>query len=147
LADGSPLDLVQATNLANCEKPVACSGTDLAAVTADRPWGANNPFWQPYAYGPLTRLLAGPASHDSPYYVLLLVADDPGGTHHASSDEREAAVRESIALRAEAFGPGGAHAVLEVIASRPRDTADNRRVYNLDVGPFPTSILSWREVR
>jgi hypothetical protein len=147
LPDGSTLDLVQATNLANCQKQTGCSATDLAAVTADRPWGANNPCWQPYAYGPLTWLLAGPTSYDSPYYVLLLVADDPGGTHHASSDEREAPVRESIALRADAFGPRGAHAVLEVIASRPLDTADNRRVYNLDVGPFPTSILSWREVR
>ena len=118
LPDGSTLDLVQAVNLANCQKTTACSLSDLAAVTVERPWGANNPRWQPYAYGWLSSVLAGSSPLDSPYYVLLLVADDPAGTHRPRDDGTPAPTREAIALRAEAFGPRGAHAVVEVIAGR-----------------------------
>jgi hypothetical protein len=147
LADGSALDLAQATNLANCQNAAGCSAADLAAVTADRPWGVNNPYWQPYAYGPLSRVLVSATPLESAYYVLLFVADDPGGTHKALVSESPGPTREGIALRAEAFGPRGAHAVLEVIASRPSHVADPERVYNPGVGPYPMTILSWREVR
>ena len=57
LADGSTIDLAQAVNLANCGKTAVCTAADLIAVTSDRPWGANNPQWWPYAYGPLRNLL------------------------------------------------------------------------------------------
>ena len=121
LSDGSTIDLVQALNLANCEKSTACSQADLAAVTPDRPWGANNPHWTPYAFGPLRDLRAGGAI-DSPYYVLLLAGNGP--------------VPPLLAMRAEAFGPRGAHAVIEVTAG-----------YNDDPGQGAVKILSWREVR
>ncbi len=146
LPDGSTLDLVQVVNLANCQKTTTCSTSDLAAVTVERPWGANNPRWRPYAYGSLSSVLAAASPLDSPYYVLLLVADDPTGTHRARAKGAPAPEREGIALRAEAFGPRGSHAVIEVIAARtigaPRDETD----YNRDVGS-PLEILSWREVR
>jgi hypothetical protein len=146
LPGGSTLDLVQAVNLANCQKTTACSLSDLSAVTADRPWGANNPIWQPYAYGALPTVLAASSAGDSPQYVLLLVADDPTGTHRPRADGAPAPTREAIALRAEAFGAHGAHAVLEVVAGRsvgaPADDTD----YNPGAGP-PMKILSWREVR
>lgn len=146
LPDGSTVDLVQCMNLANCQKPTACSSSDLAAVTADRPWGTNNPAWQLYAYGPLSAVLAEPSSLDSPHYVLLFVADDPAGTHRPPTDG-EPPTREGIALRAEAFGPRGAHAIIEVVASRSVNPAGDQKDYNLGVGPLPMKILSWREVR
>jgi hypothetical protein len=146
LQDGSTLDLVQVVNLANCQKPTTCSLSDLAAVTVDRPWGANNPRWQPYAYGSLSSVLAASSPLDSPYYVLLLVADDPTGTHRPRATGAPAPTREGIALRAEAFGPRGAHAVIEVIASRTIGAPAEQTDYNLAAGS-PMKILSWREVR
>ena len=145
LADGSTLDLVQVVNLANCQKTTACSLADLAAVTTERPWGANNPTWQPYAYGSLGSVLAAP-SLDSPYYVVLLVADDPTGTHRPRGVEAPEPTREAIALRAEAFGPRGAHAVIEVIAGRAIGPPADQTDYNRDRGS-PMEIVSWREVR
>src|SRR6185503_14406730 len=89
LHDGSALDLVQAVNMATCEKPTACSASDANAATLRRPWGVNNPQWRLYAYGPLASML--PASTiELPWYVLLMVGDDP---------QRAAGV---IAMRAEA---------------------------------------------
>ncbi len=122
LSDGSTFDLAQAVNLANCQKSSPCSPAELAAVTADRPWGANNPRWTPYAYGPLRDLRAASGTIDSPYYVLLLAGKGP--------------VAPLLALRAEAFGPRGAHAVTELTAG-----------YNDDPGQGAVNILSWREVR
>jgi hypothetical protein len=142
LQDGSTIDLVQAANLANCSKATACSPADLDAVTADRPWGANNPRWQPYAYGPLNSMLPAANAVDSPCYVLLLVADDPSATHQGPP-----AGWEGIALRAEAFGPRGAHRVVEVVAGRTVAIPGGEKDYNLGTGRSPMRILSWREVR
>ncbi len=124
LSDGSTLDLEQAVNLANCQKLIACVPAQLAAVTDDRPWGANNPLWRPYAYGPLRNMMA-PGAIDSPYYVLLLAGNGPADA--------------LLALRAEAFGARGAHAVVEATA----DKTD----YNDAPGQVAVKILSWREVR
>src|SRR5262249_3212495 len=45
---GSPLDLSQVLNLANCRKTSACTDADMDLVTSERPWGRNNPRWQPF---------------------------------------------------------------------------------------------------
>jgi hypothetical protein len=131
LGDGSTVDLTQIVNIANCQKIVPCSPSELAAVTADRPWGANNPQWRLYAYGLLRDMLT-PGTIDSPYYVLLLVGNGPLATQ--------------LAVRAEAFGGHGAHAVVEVTAGRiggPGDETD----YNDESREGAAQILSWREVR
>src|SRR2546427_6652494 len=57
LADGSLLDLGQTVNMMNCRQATPCSASNLTAVTAERPWGANNPVWRVFAYGPLSSLL------------------------------------------------------------------------------------------
>jgi hypothetical protein len=148
LQDGSTLDLVQALNLANCHKTTACSASDLRAVTADRPWGANNPRWQPYAYGPLSGLLPASPAIESPFYVLLLVADDPAGSHQAPmAAGADGPVWEGIAVRAEAFGPRGAHKVVEVVGGRTVGAPDGEKDYNSWTGRSAMKISSWREVR
>jgi hypothetical protein len=145
LADGTNLDLAQAVNLANCQKTVPCAAQDLAAVSVDRPWGSNNPTWRPYAYGPLSDMLAA-GTIDSSYYALLLIADDPAGSHRAAG--APVPPREGIALRVEAFGPHGTHAVAEVMAERVVVGAEGEeKDYNAGSGPLPMKILSWREVR
>jgi hypothetical protein len=141
---GATIDLIQVVNLANCRTLTACSQTDLAAVTEDRPWGVNNPVWRLYAYGPLSTVLAMSSGNDPPHYGILLVADDPAGTHRPPVGGAPPAEREGIALRAEVFGPRGAHAVLETIASRA--VATDGTDYNSGAVPS-MNILSWREVR
>ena len=96
LGDGSTVDLAQATSLANGEP---------------RPWGANNPVWRVFAFGWL-----GPRT-----YVIAWVGDDfaendgdpltdGGGTANPGAG--------ILAVRAEAFGVGGAHKVLEATVRR-----------------------------
>jgi hypothetical protein len=117
--DGASLDLDTIVNLADCAKPAACSEGDLTATTADRPWGAGNPRWTLIAYGRLRDLLP-PGATPSPYYVTLMAAADPS----RASDV--------LALRAEAFGGGGAHKAIELLIGR---------------APGAARILVWHEVR
>jgi len=148
LRDGSSIDLVQAVNLANCQKAIACAPADLSAVTDDRPWGANNPRWQPFAYGPLGDVLAAAGGIDSPFFVLLLIADDPTGSHQRlPAAGADGPWWEGVALRAEAFGPRGAHQVVEVVAGRTVEGGGAEKDYNPEAGRSAMKILSWREVR
>jgi hypothetical protein len=131
LADGSTIDLQQVVNTAACQKPTACTVTELDAVTSRRPWGATNPRWQLYAYGALASMLPL-AGDDMPWYVVLMVADDP-----VRADN-------TIVIRAEAFGPRNGHAVVEARAARP---ASGDTDYNDGESALPVHILAWREVR
>jgi len=125
LPNGKTLDLLALTNLNNCGKTSSCSTAEMNAVTTDRPWGANNPRWQLYAYGPINSLL--PAGQiNSPFYVVVWVADDPAETDgDPTTDDgtgSNAAARGVVVLRAESFGPFGSHKVVEATVQRPTST-------------------------
>ena len=114
LADGTAVDLDAVVNLANCNRRTACSAAAMDAVTAARPWGVNNPRWRLYSHGPLGHLLSG--SLPSSRYVVALVADDPSerdGDPLADAPDGEPGAGV-LWLRAEAFGPRGAHRTLDV---------------------------------
>jgi hypothetical protein len=133
LADGSLLDLDRAVSMANCLMPTACTASDMDATTADRPWGANNPRWTMFAYGRLADIL--PGAIDSPFYVVLMIGDDPAeNDNDPTRDGLDAANPGSgiIALRAEAFGPGGAHKTVELTMMRDAGAA---------------RLLTWHEAR
>jgi Tfp pilus assembly protein PilX len=142
LADGSTIDLGQLTNGVNCEKATTCSATDMNAVTADRPWGSNNPRWQAYAYGRLADMLPA-GTINSPFYVVVFVADDPSETDgdplHDGASPATNPGSGVIALRAEAFGPRGAHRVLDLTVART-DPGLNA----LNAGNTGARVLSWR---
>jgi len=115
LGDGTSVDLAQATNIANNEP---------------RPWGANNPAWRLFAFGWL-----GPRT-----YVIVWVGDDSAENDGDPSTDGGGAANPGagiLALRAEAFGVGGAYKVLE--ATVRRDVADD------DEPIF--RALSWQEIR
>ena len=144
LADGRPIDLGEIVNLANCHKTAACSSSDLEDVTAARPWGPNNPVWQPFAWGRLADIATAGAVN-SVFYLMVMVADDPSendgdplrdGVTGCAPDQVTACNPGTgvLALRAEAFGPFGAHKILELTISRAGLTGSVR-------------IVSWREVR
>jgi hypothetical protein len=131
LADGSSIDLQQILHIANCGKLTACSPSDLTSnPTGERPWLANNPVWQMYAYAPVEDIIQT-GSINSPYYVVVLVGDDPSETDNNPAQDGTADTnpgRGVVALRAEAFGPGGAHKIIELTVART-DTTELERGY------------------
>lgn len=142
LADGTTIDLNEVSNLANCGKLTACSLADMNLITVERPWGTNNPRWQLYAHGAFADLV--PAAGDSRLYVVLLAADDPSEIDgdpllDGLSPSPGAGV---LLLRAESFGPAGAHAVVECTVVRI-DTSELSRI----PGTPPVRIRSWRAAR
>lgn len=142
LADGSSIDLLEVLALATCENTAPCSSGDMDAVTTGRPWGANNPRWQLYAYGALRDMMPSGAVN-SPYYVVAMVGDDASENDSnpledgSGEDNPGAGV---LAMRAEAFGPSGAHKVIEATVARPDESGGG-------VVPAGVRMLSWREVR
>lgn len=132
LDDGSALDLGQVVSFASCQK-TACSDGDMDAITDDRPWGPNNPRWRLFAFGRVRDLLPAGAL-DAPHYVVVMVGDDPGETDNDPTRDAIAGNPGAgiVAVRAEAFGPGQAHKVVELTAMH---------------GDGAPRVLSWREVR
>ena len=141
---GQLFDLSQATNTVRCGKAV-CSNADLSASTEDRPWGSNNPVWQPYTYGRVDQLLSGGVN--SELYLVVWVADDQaendgdplrdGGWPAGCDPGRDPACidgnpgRGILRMRARAFGPGGAQRTIDATVRR----TDRVR------------LLSWRALR
>lgn len=130
LPGGGELDLSAATNMLNCGKASTCSADEMNAWSVERPWTANNPRWQPYAYGPLDQMIET-GTIVSPMYVVVWVADDASetdGNPVADGTDLTNPGRGVIALRAEAFGPQGARQAIEVTISRT-DTTELERGY------------------
>lgn len=118
LPDGSTVNLTELVNIANCNRRTPCSDAEMDQITSGRPWSSNNPRWRLYAHGLLADL--APAINGSAFYVVLLVADDPSEVDGNPSVDGSDPDPGSgvIVLRAEAFGSGGAHAVVEATAAR-----------------------------
>jgi hypothetical protein len=127
-----PVDLSALTNLARCDRSANCTTTAIGAVTAERPWGSNNPVWQPFVFGSIRELL----NADSDAYVVVWVADDPAecdGRPDVDGDacpDGDNAGSDVLALRAVAFGLAGVAEEIEATAGR------------LDGGRL--RLLSWR---
>jgi hypothetical protein len=136
LPDGSTIDLTQALNMANCQKVTTCSPTEMNTSSPERPWGPNNPRWQLYSYASLKDLLPATDTINSPYYVMVMVADDPSESDSDPAKDGADPVNGApvnsglgvIAMRAEAFGPRGAHKVIELTLART-DTTELERGY------------------
>ena len=129
LADGTTLNLNEVLAFANCQK-LSCSSSDLIAVTNERPWGANNPNWKLFAYGPLNDMIST-SSINSPFYVVVMVGDDP--SENDGDPTKDGAVVTNpgsgvMALRAEVFGPRGVHKTIELTIART-DTTELERGY------------------
>lgn len=138
LPDGTTIDLTQATNMVRCGK-LSCSAADLAAITDARPWGANNPVWQLYAYGPLEDMIPT-GTIRSRQYVIVWIADDtsendadplkdgqpPAGCSDPCATSNLG--RGVLSMMAQAFGPDGTSKTIEVTLART-DTTELERGY------------------
>jgi hypothetical protein len=104
-----------------------CCGTNtataqlLAETDTLNLWGANNPQWKLFAWGPLTDMLPNDQI-DSPMYVAVWVADDPAETDGNPSAD----VNGTLTLHAEAVGPSGTRKVIEVTVARTSSTEIER---------------------
>ena len=126
----------------------------MDATTSERPWGSNNPRWQPFAWGNVNCWLP---TVESPFYVVAMVADDPSENDGDPLTDGSIACAQDratecnpgtgrLALRAEAFGPFGVHKILESTIARS-GTGQRERDYNNGSDQPGIRILSWREVR
>lgn len=113
LRDGRSINLTDVTRDANAEP---------------RPWGANNPRWQIFAYGPF-----------GTGYVIVWAGDDPSETDGdpTRDDVQGNPGAGIVALRAEAFGSDRAHTVVEATARRTIGPS----------GGTTLEMLSWQHVR
>jgi hypothetical protein len=137
---GSTIDVPRLTNELTCARSTPCSDARVRAVTAERPWGRNNPRWQPFVYTPLEAVvtLAGAP----PVYVVVWLGDDPLEADDDPQTDGGGALHEGrfvVRARVAAFGAGGARRALE---------ADLRRVCTDAADPATClpgiRVQSWR---
>lgn len=139
---GARIDLDEATNLLRCGRRAACRDAETTAVTAERPWGANNPRWQLYAWGPLARAFGDAEREPGAVYVVVWVADDPGevdGDPFRDGPEDDNPGRGQVVLIAYAYGTSGARRAVQATAARA-DGGD-------PPAPRQVRATAWREVR
>ena len=84
-------------------------------------WGANNPQWRLFAWGPLSNMLPN-NQIDSSMYVAVWVADDPAETDGNPLTDGNG----TLTLHAEAIGPSGTRKVVEVTVARTNSTEIER---------------------
>ncbi len=123
---GRPVNLDQLRSLLECDQLAPCSGAATAAVTAERPWGADNPRWNLFRYGPWASFTGSPSS----IYIVVLVADDTAEQdgNPLQDSQRGAPGGGRIRVRAEAFGPQGAHVAAEALLERNDENSAELRV-------------------
>lgn len=123
-----------ATALVTCAR-TACSSSDVDARTADRPWGANNPRWRLFAYGPLSGM-SPLGTVNSAEYVAVWVGDD--------SQEND---DNPLVDGDESRGPNPGRGVLTLLVHGYG--ASTRRVVEATIARAANGVrvVSWREVR
>jgi hypothetical protein len=142
LEGGGVLDLTATTNTLNCGKTTTCTTAQMNANSKERPWGANNPRWQLFAYGPMSRFtqIARPA----PCYLAVWIGDDVNeqdGNPLLDAAAGSAPGHGIVRVHAETFGIAGSRRVIE---------AELARVCPADQAPacLPgIRVQSWQEVR
>ncbi len=137
---GGAVNLTAETNTLNCGKVTSCSGAQMDANTDERPWGANNPRWRLYAYGPLDNLpdLARPA----PCYLAVWIADDSRETDDDPLTDGDVEGRGVLRVRAAAFGRLGSRRAIEAELARVCGRANGQEVCQPGI-----RVQSWQEVR
>lgn len=121
--DGSistPKTLPSGGRVTLCCATASATGQLQAETNTANLWGANNPQWRLYAWGPLRDLLPGVV--DSPMYVAVWIADDPAETDGAPALD----VNGTLTVHAEAYGPSGTRKVVEITVARTATTEIER---------------------
>jgi hypothetical protein len=142
LPAGGSVSLTAQTNLINCGRPMTCTSAQMDATTLDRPWGSNNPRWQPFLFTPLPGL--GTFVQDVPLYLVVWVGDDGrevdgDPVHDAAADSLG---HGAVQVRSEVFGASGARSAVQALVTRVCWTE------NMMERCLPgVRVQSWREMR
>jgi hypothetical protein len=141
VAPGVIIDLQRQTSQITCGRSTPCTTAQVRQITADRPWGANNPFWRLFLH---QRLEPPPGAGQASPYVVAWIGDDAREVDGDPLRDGAGAVDEGryiVRVRAEAFGPRGGRRAIE---------AELFRRCNVDGGSevcIPGSrVQSWRLV-
>jgi hypothetical protein len=119
--DGRDLDLSVLTSQITCGRASGCTDVRIRASTAERPWGDNNPRWQPFVYGPLARF-TDVADVFPGIYVIVWIGDDAreiDGNPVVDGGGPGQEGRFVVRARAEAFTRGGSRRAIEADMVRP----------------------------
>jgi len=139
---GGAVNLTAETNLLNCGKRSACTSGQMDANSRDRPWGANNPRWRLFDYGPFQDLIK--VARPAPCYLAVWVADD--SREADDNPVSDAAVDETghgvMRVRAQVFGPTGGRRAIEAELARICRPQDGEEVCLPGI-----RVQSWQEVR
>lgn len=116
---GGALDLAVVTNQLNCGKATTCTSAQMIANSRERPWGANNPRWQLYAFGPMEQFpqLMRPA----PCFLIVWIADDAREADGNPLVDAASALQPGhgiVRVRAEAYGAAGSRRSIEAELAR-----------------------------
>ena len=112
------VDLTGDTNELTCGDRTGCTNAAIQASTADRPWGANNPTWQPFLYGVV---VLPTARHPHTAFVVVWLGDDGSETDGDPLTDGGGPGGEGryiLRARAEAFGVQGARRAIEAELAR-----------------------------
>jgi hypothetical protein len=120
-SDSTAKNVTGGNTIILCCSATSATGQLQAISDAQDNWGANDPQWKLFAYAPLKDMLPD-LEIDSPSYVAVWIADDPA----ESDDDPTADTNGTLTLHAEAFGPNGAHKVIEVTVARTSGTEIER---------------------
>ena len=112
---GVTINLTDITNVELCNRAGPCSGAAIAAVTAERPWGANNPHWRLYAHGWLDTVTGAAADHR--VYLVAWVGDDPDENDGDPLRDGDRAGRGRLAVRVRVYGGSGSRRDVDVIVA------------------------------
>jgi hypothetical protein len=117
---GVQVSLDEETSELQCGHPGSCTASEIAIPSEDRPWGANNPRWRLFAYGPLAGLFPEDP-FPPPGYVMAWVADDPTETdgdpsHDGASADNSG--RGLLLVAGRAYGPGLARRTVQLVVER-----------------------------
>jgi len=119
LPGGGAIDLTAATNMLNCGKAAACTVAQMNANSRERPWGANNPRWTLFAYGPMDGLAQ--FVRPAPCYLAVWIADDSreqDGNPLSDEPDEDRAGHGIVRVHAEAYGSAGSRRVIEAELAR-----------------------------
>jgi Tfp pilus assembly protein PilX len=107
--------------------PLTATGQLQKETDALNLWGANNPQWKLFAWGPLADILSN-SQIDSNIYVVVWVADDPADSVDGATPDGNPANDSNgvLTLHAEALGAGGTRKVVEVTVARTSSTEIER---------------------
>lgn len=139
---GGAVNLTAETNLLNCGKRTSCTSGQMDANSRERPWGANNPRWRLYDYGPFQDLVN--AARPAPYYLAVWVADDSreGDNNPVADAEVDEPGRGVVRVHAAVFGPTGGRRAIEAELARVCRQLDGEE----DCLPG-IRVQSWQELR